>query len=411
MRPRMKSSTPLILGAAVAGLLAASLPAQSQSVEERLKFLESSLVSLQQENTALRQQIGWDGKAPAVALVRSAGTEKSFRIGGVVQGQGEFGAAADARYVGVRDRFFLRRARLAVAAAFAEYFDVKMEADFGGGSTGERTGITTQITDAYVNWNRYPGANVKFGQFKAPFGFEQLLPDPKVLTIERSLPNDRLTDGRQIGLGLNGNLAQDRLTYAVGVFNGTSVNASANDNSSFMWAGRLAAPLFAGQLGGQNMKLSVGLDGLLTRDGSVAKAGCGFDAVPGGAIDNIFFGRRTAVGLDAQLCLGRLGLYAEYLRAEFHPTNRVPFNEVIADGWSVLTTWFVVPKVLQALGRYETFDPNTQLGANQSDLWTLGLTWFLKGDDLKFSFNYLIGDPVGAATRQHRLLTRVQLVF
>jgi phosphate-selective porin len=70
-----------------------------------------------------------------------------------------------------------------------------------------------------------------------------------------------------------------------------------------------------------------------------------------------------------------------------------------------------VPKTLQAIGRYETYDPNNRLGANESDLWTLGLTWFVKGDDLKFALNYLLGEPAGTNTRPQRLLSRVQLVF
>ena len=50
-------------------------------------------------------------------------------------------------------------------------------------------------------------------------------------------------------------------------------------------AGGAAAPLFAGQLAGENVVLNLGLDGLLTRDSSVTKAGCGFDAVPGGGAE------------------------------------------------------------------------------------------------------------------------------
>ena len=164
--------------------LATLLPAQPLGIEQRVTLLESSLAALRQENTALRQQLG----APGPAVIRAAGTESSLRVGGVVQGQGEFGAAADARHAGVRDRFFLRRARLAVAGSFAEQFDFKLETDFGAGATAERRGLTTQITDLYINWHAYPAANVKFGQFKTPFGFEQLIADPKVLTNECRTP-------------------------------------------------------------------------------------------------------------------------------------------------------------------------------------------------------------------------------
>ena len=57
-----------------------------------------------------------------------------------------------------------------------------------------------QLTDAYINWNHFDFANVKAGQFKTPFGYEQLYADPKLFTIERTSANDRLTVSRQIGV-------------------------------------------------------------------------------------------------------------------------------------------------------------------------------------------------------------------
>lgn len=399
------------LGALAPAVLVTALAAQSASIEDRLKFLESSLQTLRQENATLRQQLGWEGPAPAPAIVRSAGSEPSLRLGGAVQGQGEFGGNVDPRFAGVRDRFFLRRARLSASGSLAGHFDFKLEADFGAGGTGERTGLTTQITDAYVNWNAHPAATLRFGQFKTPFGFEQLVTDSKTLTIERSLPNDRLTDGRQIGFGASGALPGGTLSYSLGAFNGTGTNTSANDNSHFLWAGRLSARLYDGRIGEHAAKLTAGLNGLVTRDQGIAKGGCGFDTVPGGTIDNLFSGRRSARGLDAQARIGRLGLDLEYLRADYHPNNRVPYETLSADGWSALASWFVVPQSLQAIARYEIFDPNTLSTSDESELWTFGLTWLIKGDDLKFAFNYLVGDPAGSTARQHRLLTRVQLLF
>ena len=46
-------------------------------------------------------------------------------------------------------------------------------------SLSEQTGYRAQITDAFINWNRYSFANVKIGQFKTPFGYEQLGQIPK----------------------------------------------------------------------------------------------------------------------------------------------------------------------------------------------------------------------------------------
>jgi hypothetical protein len=387
---------------------AAAPPAPS--LEDRLNALEKNMQTLQKENADLKSQLGYDGKTPLV-VAKPGGKEKSMKIGGFIQGQYETGDQPDARYAGIEDRFLLRRARVNIAGAFKEDFDYKLEADFGANSLSEQTAYRAQLTDAYINWSKYEFANVKFGQFKTPFGYEQLVSDTKLLTIERSLPNDRITDGRQIGLGVAGDFLKKRLSYSAGVFNGSGVNNSFNDNESYMWAGRVSGVAFDGKLAGKETRAAVGVNALTSRDKLISKAGFGFDSVPGGAVDNLFSGRRSSYGIDAQLKWWLFGLEAEYLLAHFEPSNRVPSDDIDGDGWYVLGTAEVWPKHLQALVKYETFNPNRDLAGDSSDVWTFGLTYFLKGDDIKFAVNYLLGSSAGARDNQGRLLTRVQLVF
>jgi hypothetical protein len=99
------------------------------------------------------------------------------------------------------------------------------------------------------------------------------------------------------------------------------------------------------------------------------------------------------------------------LQADFEPDNRIPFGSVAAHGYYVQGQYFVLPKKLQALLKFESFDPNTDVDGNTSDLWTFGLAYYLKGDDLKFMVNYLLGDPDNVSGSHNRLLTRVQFVF
>ena len=395
----------------------AAAAAPAPTLEERMNALEKNLQSLQKENADLKTQLGYDGKAPLV-VVKPGGKEKSIKIGGFIQGQVETGDAPDARYTGIEDRALLRRARVNIAGTFKEDFDFKLESDFGANSLSEQTAYRAQLTDAFINWNKYEFANVKFGQFKTPFGYEQLVSDTKLTTIERSLPNDRITDGRQIGLGVGGDLFKKRMSYSVGAFNGSGVNNSFNDNESFMWAGRISGVAFEGKVADRDTRVAVGVNALTTRDKNISKAGFGIDSTPATpAADNLFTGRRNSYGLDAQVKWWLFGLEAEYLLAHFEPSNRVPTDDFDADGWSVMATADVWPKRLQALVKFERFDPNRDLDNtgsatfDSSDVWTFGLTYFVKGDDLKFAVNYLLGNAAGARDNQGRLLARVQLVF
>lgn len=399
---------------ALTGVLCAvhTLAADAPSVEDRLKQLETTVQSLQKENAELRKELGWEAGKPLV-VAKPAGKEKKLSIGGYLQIQGEFGDAPDARYAGINDRFQARRARLNVVGSFLEDFDFKLEADFGNNSIGGKTGYSGQISDVFINWNKYSFANVKAGQFKTPFGYEQLISDTKMLTIERSLPNDRLTASRQIGLGVAGDFLDKRLGYSGGLFNGNNVNNGFNDNDQFLYAGRVFGTPVETKLGQQDLKWTVGLNGYASRDANVSISGFGFDSTPAtAAADNIFVGKRVAWAADTQLKFGPAELQAEFYRARFEPDTALPAAAFDSEGWQLAAAYFVIPKYLQAVVKYESFNPDTAVSGDSTDIWTFGINYYIKGDDLKLSLNYLLGNPAGGVDdHQGRLIARAQLIF
>lgn len=370
-------------------------------MEERLKRIEEQLQRLEarlndtvsadelaptlKEFSDLTRQIGYDGKTP-LTVVKAGGKEQKLSLGGYIQMHGEAGDAPDSRFVGINDRILLRRARMTIKGAFAENFDFTLQSDFGNNSIGGVAGYRAQLADAFVNWSKYDLANVQIGQFKTPFGYEQLVSDTKTLTVERSLPNDLLTVGRQIGLGVSGSVLEKKLTYQAGLFNGNGTNNGANDNDQFMYAGRVAAQVWSK---GAN-RLAVGANGYTSRD------------------TGTFTGHRTAWGVDGQATFGRFDAAAEYLHVL---SNRISGTDTTADGWSLLAAYFVVPKTLQVVARYESYDSNVKVGDTTSDNWLVGANYYLKGDDLKLSLNYVLGDPAGPLSDQGRLLGRLQVIF
>ena len=180
----------------------------------------------------------------------SAGSELKLVLGGYIQANFEGGdvSAFEGRFgqTAIDDRFRLRRARINLTGEFAEQFDFKIEGEFGqsDGISSNRTAFSG--TDIFVNWHQFPEAQIKVGQWKAPFGLEQLTPDPSLIIIERSLPTGAITPERQIGVQLWGKPftnvwpeQKDLLTYYAGIFNGNGRNTTINDNNAFMYVGRL----------------------------------------------------------------------------------------------------------------------------------------------------------------------------
>lgn len=342
-------------------------------------------------------------EAPAV---KPAGKEPKLTVGGLLQVQGEFGDAGDSRFT-KNDRFLLRRARVNAQGGFLEGFEFKVELDLGGAGASLRA----QITDGYVTWNKPKIVNVRVGQFKTPFGFEQLVSEPVLFTIERSLANDRLTLGRQLGVQVFATSLDKRLSVAAGLFNGNGANNGFNDNDRFLYVGRLTAAPLQTKWSKQEVQWSMGADAYTSQDIGLLLNDFGFDATPGGVKDNLFTGKRAGLGLDTQLHLGLFELWAEYLWGRFKPTNQVPSARLTSEGWYAQGSYYLVPKKFQAVVRYETFDPDVSLSGNSTDTYLLGLNYFIKGDDLKLQLDVQRSDAFGLSSQENRVFTRLQVVF
>ena len=379
--PIRPSIAPRALAFGLALLGSSQMPAAT--VEERLAELEKQTAKLAAENAALKKELGYsaDGKAPV--LVRPAGKVPKGATGGYIHGTAEFGDTPDSRGTSNNDRFLLRRARLNLTATLANDFSAKIEADFGANSLSAGAGARAQLTDGYVQWSKYDFANVRVGQFKTPFGFEQLASDTKILTIERSLPSDRLTVSRQIGAAVMGDVVEKKLGYSVGAFNGNGVNTGMNDNDNFMWAGRVSGQAYEGKIAGQSVKLTGGVNGFTSQDAGNHRAG---------------------YGADLQATAGPATLQSEWLRNE---------NDTAAEqaGWALLAGWKFDAN-WRGVVRYETLDTNTASSADTTtEVWTLGVDYLFSGDDVKLSLNYLLGDQPAPADDGGRLIARVQVVF
>lgn len=387
-------------------LLTASrgLSAEPATWEARLEALEAEVRALREENAELRRYLEVAAppaserteQPPKAATVTPAGKATVLKLNGLVQAQAEFGDRGDSRGA-ANDRIRLRRVRIGAAGQFLEHVDFKVE--------GEYAGSSVSLMDGWLNWNRFDAANIKAGQFKAPFGFETLFSDPKLATAERTLGSDRLTLGRQVGVQASGDFLERRLSYAVGAFNGNGQNVTSNDNENFTYVARLEGVLWNGELASMPAKLSGGINGFTGNDTNVSVGG------DFGFTDNRFTGERTGSGVDAQFEAGPFELWAEWLNVRFAPSVPVAGPEFDASSWYVQAGYDVLPGVVQVVLRHDAFDPNDLRTNDDVHTWTVGTNWFVKGDDLKLQVNYNIVDMPAPTPKQEQLILRSQVIF
>src|SRR5438128_3294960 len=464
----MKKLLSRAAGASLAAIVVLStqpLRAQSSSDTARLEKLERAVELLQKQNAELKAEVKslksketasvpdakfktkvtYDGKTyvekaivevKAPVDVQERGSELKLVLGGYIQVNFEDGdvSAFEGRFgqTALKDRFRLRRARINLTGDFAEQFDFKVEGDFenSDGISSSRTAFSA--TDIFVNWHQFAEANVKVGQWKAPFGLEQLTPDPSLIIIERSLPTGAITPERQIGAQLWGkpftNIwpdQKDLLTYYAGIFNGNGRNINNNDNNNFMYVGRLESTLFK-DVFGKGSFLKLGGDVLNSRDDkgvNISQSGNLLVNADGSLSPFTLPGadERTAWSVDAWLKVGPFDLIGEYLQEKVNgrTVNGVPpgFANFTTDGFYVTGGYFLIPRKLQVVVQWQDLNPGQK---GDDGLYSIlgGLNYYIHGDDLKLIVNYLHtwsdfrqANPEFGQHHLDQVLGRVQVMF
>jgi phosphate-selective porin OprO and OprP len=416
------------------------LGAQTASESERIEKLERAVEALQKRNAELEAEVSglkkrtafapeltaegkvktkvtYDGKTyvekavveekppvyvqqrgPELKLVLGGFIQMNFEDGDVSAFEGRFGETAQ------KDRFRLRRARIGMTGDFAEQFDFKIEGDFEqNDGTSPSNRVDFSGTDIWVNWHQFPAAQIKVGQYKAPFGLEQLTPDTALLFPERSLPTGAITPDRQIGIELWGKPftnvwpeQKDLLTYYAGIFNGNGRNINNNDNNNFMYVGRLESNLFK-DVFGKGSYLKLGADILNSRDDTGTNISPALNLLVNddGSLSPFVLpeaDERTAWSVDAWLKLGPFDLIGEFLQERVHPRT-VPgatpaFSKFTTDGFYVTGAYYLIPKKLQLAVRWEHLNPG-QKGNDGISSILGGLNYYIHGDDLKLMVNYI----------------------
>jgi phosphate-selective porin len=440
------------------------LAAATSSESDRLEKLERAVEQLQKRNVELEAEVSTlKGRQAAVIpegrmktkimsegktyvekvveeklpiYVQQRGPELKLVLGGFIQVNLEDGdvSAFEGRFgqTAIKDRFRLRRARINLTGDYAEQFDFKMEGDFGqsDGTSGNRTAFSA--TDIWVNYHQFPAAQVKIGQYKAPFGLEQLTPDTSLLTIERTLPTGAITPDRQIGAELWGkpftsiwSEQKDLLTYYAGIFNGNGRNITVNDNNNFMFVGRLELQPLK-DVFGKGSFLKFGGDVLNSRDeqGVNISQSSNLLVNSDGSLSPFVLpsaDERTAWSVDAWLRMGPFDLIGEYLQehVEGRTVNGVPpaFSNFTTDGFYVTGAYYFIPKKLQAVVQWQYLNPGQK---GNDGLYSIlgGLNYYIHGDDLKVMVNYVHtwsdfrqANPEFGEDQFDEVLGRLQVMF
>ena len=412
-------------------------------LDQRLRILERRL-ELQQEEQAAKAK-----EAPVVAVgekgasFKSASGDYEVKIRGLLQGDGRF--FLDGAPSGTNDTFGLRTARPIIEGSLGLV---------GFRFTPEFAGDSTSIVDAYADLRFDPAYTLRIGKFTSPVGLERLQSSSALSDVERALPSE-LAPNRDIGVQLQGEVADGRFGYAIGVFNGTVDGRDAvtsNPDDEFEYAGRVFFEPFksgAGALSGLGFGLGASI-------GDKRGSGSNFlprYRTPGQAQ---FFGYLSTVVADGEnsrvspqgyFYRNGFGLLAEYIVSRQAVTVAGISDEIENKAWQATASYVLTGEdagyrgvvkpsspfnpveggwgAFEVVGRYGVLEvdddafplfADPSLSASKATAWTLGLNWYLSSN-LKLVVNYLDtsfeGGAAAGADREDEkaIFSRLQVAF
>src|SRR5690606_16891373 len=145
-----------------------------------------------------------------------------FRFNGLIQLDGRWFTGDTVPQTS--NTFLFRRVRPTFQGSVGSLVGYRLTPEFAGSSAS--------IVDAYIDLKFNPAATLRAGKVKGPVGLERLQSGAAITFIERGLPTE-LAPNREIGVQLQGAVADKKLQYAVGVYNGTrdGEDSGATDNN------------------------------------------------------------------------------------------------------------------------------------------------------------------------------------
>jgi phosphate-selective porin len=288
------------------------------------------------------------------------------------------------------DGFDLRRARLDFSGNLSKELDYDLQLEFGGGNG---TAINGKVIDAALGYTFSPEFKITAGEFKIPFSQENLASDSNPVTINRSLVVEGLVargadvignqNGRDIGVQISGKLfSKDEdntaywINYAVAAVNGQGINAGDGNKDKDIVGRVVVFPIPGLSIGASFYN---GFDKLTVAQAPVV-------VTPAGLTGQT----RNRAGYEFAYVADQFHIQGEYIQGTDNLTNR--------DGWYVQTGYFFIPKQLQVVLKYDTYNTNTAAvntptTSSIKSVSIAGINWLINKQTI-LQVNYEIKDEL-----------------
>ncbi|HET7291461.1 MAG TPA: porin [Vicinamibacteria bacterium] len=305
--------------------------------------------------------------------------------------------------------FKIRRAKTQLEGWFWKR-EIQFELQIGWAGSDATGGSATfsGLEDALLNWDASKSGAfmVQVGQFKVPFGRQELTSSERQQFVDRSILSGEFTRSRDVGVQVWGRVASDKLEYRAGVFNGNGRNRPINDNDKLQYDARLTfepfGPVGYSESDFESKDRPLVALALEFEDNDNARA---TSAPPGGFVANF---HDTTFGADVVLKYRGFSAYGELFLRERDPEQGESFD---SDGYVIQSGCFLKRDVFELAFRYASWDPSDATpGDDQTEIGGAANYYFLK-HRLKLQADYRSVDDDAQDRNLKELRFQLQFVF
>jgi hypothetical protein len=312
--------------------------------------------------------------------------------------------------------FRIRRAKTAFEGWFwKKELTYEVQLSWAGPEAGAST--QTPLEDARLTWDASKKGSFKvtIGQFKVPLGRQSLTSSGRLQFADRSLLDLEFTRGRDIGIQFNGRVANDKVEYFAGVFNGNPASRSSNDNTKLQYNARLSfEPL------GKVAYSETAFEGW---EKPLLAIAAQFENNDLSGATNLTDFNTTILGADLLYKYKGFSLFAEYYNRERKPeavsgTSSATSGAATqssgsfhSNGYNVEAGYFLKRDKVQVALRFAGYDPSDQTPSNNRTEKGGVFNYFILKHTLKVvaDFRALRDDLVKETSKELRIQT--QFIF
>lgn len=293
---------------------------------------------------------------------------------------------------GLRSSFDIPRMRLSLnGGAFKPWMKYAFQFELSRTSGDGASKIKDAIFEIRPVGQNY---RIQFGQYKAPFGLQQLTSSGRQQFVDRAITDSKFTPSRDMGVMISGTDGSRKFGYAAGVFNGSGESRQQN-NRGQLWAGRVFVnPLGAYSLseGAPDAQSSPLLHlGLGARGGKQIRG-----RTPSGVTEDV--DNQVAFNVEFAFKTSQFFSTAEYFWSRDEQDNPIAGPDIDAWGYHVQAGVMVVPRTVELGIRFAQVDGDKSVSDSKVNEVRGVFGYYIRGHNLKlqadagqvrFDSNYL----------------------